>query len=103
MAITRPLDSNSSTSGQDVSLRDVKEDVSQLKADTVDYATRAAEKGIEAAKQGTDAAVETSKKLANKAADAHEGMCDYVREHPTTSVLIAIGVGAIASRLLPRR
>ncbi len=84
-------------------VKDITDDVRQLKTDVADTVTHAAEKGIEAVKHGADTAINASKRVAEKAGEAHESMCEYVKKNPTTSILIALGVGAVLSRILPRR
>jgi ElaB/YqjD/DUF883 family membrane-anchored ribosome-binding protein len=86
----------------------IKDDLTKLGSDAKDYATgaalRAAEVAKDTARQGTDAVLDTAKRATDYSKHAHEQMCDFVRERPTTSVLLAIGVGALLARiLLPRR
>ncbi len=89
------------------SLRNVKEDVSQLKYDVADYATTAAQvaahTGVDAVKTGAAQVAETGKKAADLARGSHHKVCEYISAHPTTSVLVAVGIGAIMARFLPRR
>ncbi|MCA9295724.1 MAG: hypothetical protein KC983_04390 [Phycisphaerales bacterium] len=85
------------------SLRDVKDDVSQLKNDVTDYASSAAHTGVEAVKAGAERVAETGRRAADVARESHGKMCEYVTANPTTSVLIAAGVGALLARFLPRR
>ncbi len=93
----------SSGSERHASMKDISEDIKQLKTDVADGVAHAAEKGVESVRQGADAAVAATKRVTEKASEAHESMCKYVKQNPTTSVLIALGVGALASRLLARR
>ncbi len=86
----------------------VGSDLSKLGSDAVDYATGAALGAADAAKQkareGVGYASDAAKKATDYSKQAHEQMCDFVRERPTTSVLLAIGLGAILARILiPRR
>jgi ElaB/YqjD/DUF883 family membrane-anchored ribosome-binding protein len=76
-------------------LQNVKEDVRELKEDTVDYATGMAETGVDAVKRSAHA-------VAAGAQGARKRMSDYVAAHPTASVLIAFGLGAVAARLFLR-
>jgi ElaB/YqjD/DUF883 family membrane-anchored ribosome-binding protein len=82
---------------------DVKEDLKDLKHDAAAYASDIASTGIDAVKHGADKVVETSKKVGAAAQGTHEKVCDYVSKNPTTSVLIAAGVGAVLARVLWRR
>jgi ElaB/YqjD/DUF883 family membrane-anchored ribosome-binding protein len=81
----------------------VKDDVSRLKDDVTDYASSAAHTGVEAVMAGAERVAETGRKAADIARESHGKMCEYVTAHPTTSVLIAVGIGAVLARLLPRR
>jgi ElaB/YqjD/DUF883 family membrane-anchored ribosome-binding protein len=84
------------------SLTDVKEDVTKLKDDVTKCAVDVAEVGRDMAKNGVAHTVETGKKLAKSAQESHEKVCTYISANPTTSVLIAAGVGALLARILPR-
>ncbi len=85
------------------SVQDVKEDVAQLRHDVAEYASDATRTGIDAVKAGASHLAETGKKAGHTMQETHEKMCGYVSAHPTTSVLIAAGVGALLARVLPRR
>ena len=93
----------------------VKEDLHRLKDDALETASATAQaakqvarKGVDTAKdyakQGMDTANEYAKQANDYAMDGYESACNFVRERPATAMLIAVGVGAIVSRLLlPRR
>lgn len=81
---------------------DVQKDMGQLKRDVSEYASGAANSGMEAAREGAAHLMEQGKHVADTAKDTHTKMCEYVRANPTTSVLLAVGVGAILARFLPR-
>lgn len=88
-------------------IREVKEDVRQLKQDVSQAASAAAHSGMEAIRSGASQVSDRGRRVAEAAKDTHERMCSYVSEHPTTSLLIAVGVGAVLGQLislaLPRR
>lgn len=77
-------------------LRVVTRDIAQLRAD----ATGAVAQGV---RQTAESALESAKAVTDRAKEAHSKAVDWVSDHPTTSVLVAIGVGALASRILTRR
>lgn len=104
----------------------VKEDLHRLKDDAIETASATAQaakqvarKGVDTARdyakqgvdtardyaqQGVDTANEYAKQANDYAMETYESACDFVRERPATAMLIAVGVGAIISRLLmPRR
>lgn len=84
------------------SINNVKEDVARLKDDASKCATDVAEVGRDMAKNGVAHAAETGQKLAQSAQESHEKVCAYITANPTTSVLIAAGVGALLARVLTR-
>jgi ElaB/YqjD/DUF883 family membrane-anchored ribosome-binding protein len=84
-------------------LRDVKQDVAQLKHDVAQCAGGAARTGIDAVKIGASHLAQTGRKVGHAARETHERMCGYVSAHPTTSLLVAAGLGALLARVLPRR
>lgn len=103
MSATETKSRTPARSSNHATLADVKSDVQTLKSDVGDCVTPATERSIEAVKHGADSAVETGKKLAESASDAHQSFSRYVSNHPTASILIAFGAGAMLSRLLPRK
>ncbi len=87
--------------------QDVREDARELKDDTIEAVGHAAGKGVDAVRHRAEHAMDRTRDSGRRAADsanaAHQRFCDYVCEHPTASVLIAFGIGALASRFIPRR
>lgn len=87
--------------------KDVREDVRELKSDLTDAVSETAQQGMEAARHGAETAIEKTVETGRKAADSalatHERLCEHVSNHPTSSILIAFGVGALASRLMSKR
>lgn len=106
--IHEPKSSRSNNTGQDTarehaSMRDVRDDVAALKSDAKDCAAGMAETGIETLKHGAEAFCDTATNAARSAKESHEKVNRAIASRPTTSVLIAFGVGALAARLLSRR
>jgi ElaB/YqjD/DUF883 family membrane-anchored ribosome-binding protein len=83
-------------------IKDVKNDISHLKHDAAGVAGDAAQAGMEAIQHGAEATLEAGRKAAETVGDTHKALCRHVSAHPTSSILIAMGVGALISRLLPR-
>ncbi|MCC6907541.1 MAG: hypothetical protein IT430_06355 [Phycisphaerales bacterium] len=83
--------------------RDIKNDLTRLKDDASRTVSDVAEAGREYARAGRDRAIEAGHKVSETGRDSYERFCEYVSENPTTSILIALGVGAVISRLLPHR
>ncbi|MCA9310796.1 MAG: DUF883 family protein [Phycisphaerales bacterium] len=81
----------------------VKQDLGTLASDASDAAKGVAEHGVEAARHGAERAMECASDIAERTRSVHSQACDYVRRNPTTSVLIAVGAGAILGRLLAAR
>jgi len=92
----------------------VKEDLNRLKDDAIETASATAQaakhtarKGVEQArdyaKQGVDTAGDYAQQANDYAMDAYDGACEFVRERPATAMLIALGVGAVLSRMLISR
>jgi len=84
-------------------ISDVREDVATLKSDAKDCAVGIAESGVEALKSGAETLCDTATSAAHSAKETHEKLNRSIASRPTTSVLIAFGVGALAARLLSRR
>jgi ElaB/YqjD/DUF883 family membrane-anchored ribosome-binding protein len=55
------------------------------------------------AQEGIDLTVDQAKKVAGRVQEGHTKICEYTSNHPTTALLIALGIGAIAGRLLARK
>jgi ElaB/YqjD/DUF883 family membrane-anchored ribosome-binding protein len=89
------------------SFKDVRDDVRELKNDVTDAVTGTARDGLDAARQGAETAIDRTVQSSRKATDSvlasHERLCDHIAKHPTSSILIAFGVGALMSRMIPRR
>jgi ElaB/YqjD/DUF883 family membrane-anchored ribosome-binding protein len=100
---SKPADDASDRSASRVTDRgttsEVKGDLTAVKQDLVklrDDATSTAQHGAEAAK-------EYAKKASDHARESYESMCKFVQERPATSMMIALGVGALVSRLFAPR
>lgn len=92
------------------SLKDVKHDAMNVKkelgtlaSDAGDAARGMAEHGAEVARHGAERVMHRASDIADRTRGVYSQGCDYVRRNPTTSVLIAIGAGAIIGRLLASR
>ncbi len=73
-------------------LTSVKEGVSTLAHDAKQIA-----------KEGVDATLHQAKKAVDRVQSGYETVCTYAKEHPTTAILVALGVGAIIGRLMARK
>ncbi len=85
------------------SIEDVKTDLAALRSDVTDLIAGLAERGEHKAEDIKDSAVELANRGRERANDAHDQLCDAVANRPLTSLMIAAGVGALASALLTRR
>lgn len=78
----------------------VGQDLNKLKNDTIGLATSAVSSVAKNARHGAENALDTGVKAATRAKD---DVCAWVGRRPVASMLIALGVGAVAARiLLPR-
>jgi len=82
---------------------DVRRDVSQLGSDVAVLARDTAQTSASAVKSGVTQAVEAGKKAGEAVKEGHSRMCAYVSAHPTASVLIAAGIGALIARVAMSR
>ncbi len=86
----------------------VRQDISKLGSDAVDYASGAAAGAAQMvsdkARHGADVALDAAKRAGEYGNEAYDQVCDFIRERPMTSALIAVGIGAVLARILiPRR
>jgi ElaB/YqjD/DUF883 family membrane-anchored ribosome-binding protein len=77
-------------------LAEIRRDLAALKGDALDAAAGTMQAGAHAVRDAGDL-------VADRATGAYDEVCDYVRANPTTSMLIAAGVGVVVGRLLFRR
>ncbi len=84
-------------------LGQVRQDLGKLKDDTVATVSSAAHSAVESAKQGVDVAKDYADQAGDHLRDGYDSMCSFVKERPAASILIALGVGAIAARLISWR
>ena len=86
---------------------DVREDLAALKSDLTDLAKGLRSSGMDAAKDRVDALSEKAHEVAERSRETahrkHDELSDFVSERPITSLAIAVGVGALAGRLLSQR
>jgi ElaB/YqjD/DUF883 family membrane-anchored ribosome-binding protein len=81
----------------------IRDDLSVLKSDATRAARDLAHAGADMARERAGAALDQAKRLGDQFTTSYEKACDFVKERPVTSILIAVGVGAIAARLLTSR
>lgn len=108
MSASPTKDSGPKRSGGEISevKRDVhaiKDDLRQLKEDATQLSTHATDRAMEAVKSTAESAEDIAKNAAKSAKRYHEAMCEQVSAHPTTAILLAIGAGVIAGRILSSR
>ena len=60
-------------------------------------------KDVAAVRHGKESATDMARSAREGVREYHESMCDSIKKNPTTAVLLAVGLGVIAGRLLPRR
>lgn len=90
-------------SRDEVSLEDVQEDLRIVTRDIAQLKTDAAGAAITGVRHGAESALESVKDATDKAKQAHAQAAEWVSEHPTTSLLLALGAGAIVARLMTRK
>lgn len=76
-------------------LSDLRSDAAAVTADVKHLAR-------DSATVAKDTVMHSAKDIAHRAETAHEQMCGYVKKNPTTSILIALGAGAIIGRIFSR-
>ena len=81
----------------------VRDDLSHLKDDAVRAASHTKEQAADALRHGKESVTEMAHSATESCKHYHASMCDSVKKNPTTAVLLAVGVGVIAGRLLHRR
>jgi ElaB/YqjD/DUF883 family membrane-anchored ribosome-binding protein len=88
-------------------LDDVKSDLASLKSDVAGLVASIAHGGKATAMEGverlTDSISSAAQRSKEGVAEAHSKLSSCVSKRPLTSLLVAVGVGAIAARLLARR
>ncbi len=82
--------------------RDLRDDVSRLGDDARRGAGEMAHAGLDAARRGAVHAIEVGERAASAARNSHQKMVQFVSANPAASVLVAVGVGALLARLIPR-
>tara|TARA_A100001391_G_scaffold168039_1_gene128500 strand:- start:189 stop:581 length:393 start_codon:yes stop_codon:yes gene_type:complete len=81
----------------------VRDDLNVLKEDATKLTAHATQNAIEAVKSGTESAGEMAKSFGENAKKCHGSLCEQVSARPTTAVILALGAGVIAGRLLARK
>lgn len=87
----------------EVSLEDVQEDLRIVTRDIAQLKTDAAGAAMHGIHHGAESALESVKDATDKAKRAHAQAAEWVSQHPTTSLLLALGAGAIVARLMVRK
>lgn len=80
----------------------VRDDLGHLKDDALRAASHTKEQAIDAVRHGKESATDMARSAKEGVKEYHESMCESIKKNPTTAVLIAVGLGVIAGRLLPR-
>ncbi len=80
----------------------VKDDLVHLKDDAVRAASHTKDQAVDAIREGKESVTDMARSAAECCKEYHQSMCDSVKKNPTTAILLAVGVGVIAGRLLPR-
>lgn len=81
----------------------VRDDLTVLKEDASKLTAHATQQAIEVVKTGAESAGDMAKSFGENANKCHESACSQISARPTTAVLLALGAGVIAGRLLARK
>jgi len=81
----------------------VRDDLAHLKDDAIKAASHTRDQAVDAVRHGKESATDMARSAREGVKEYHESMCESIKKNPTTAVLIAVGLGVIAGRLLPRR
>ena len=81
----------------------VKDDLTTLKSDATQMAAHTTQEAIEAVRHGAQSASEMARSVGDSAKQCHGALADKVKQRPTASILLAVGVGVIAGKLMARR
>ncbi len=77
----------------------IREDLTSLKNDFSSLMSDIASGGKHVAQKGAESIAGTAKSAVDQVKSMHEGACDTIKSHPTASILVAAGIGAIAAKL----
>lgn len=80
----------------------LRRDLAALRHDATGVASGVARRGSAAVRHQAESALGSARRAADQAESVYEDGADYVRRNPAVAVLVAVGVGAIAARLLTR-
>ena len=81
----------------------LRDDLGNLKDDAITAAGHTKDHAMDAARHGKESIKDMARSATDSCRKYHHSMCDSVKKNPTTAVLVAVGIGVIAGRLLPRR
>lgn len=81
----------------------VREDLSVLREDATELGAHAVKHAADAVKSGAQTATDMAKSASGSVKKYHESMCTHVKQNPTAAVLLALGVGVVAGKILSAR
>lgn len=81
----------------------IRDDLRHLKKDAAQLSSHATEQAIDTVKHTAESATDLARQSARSAKRYHGAMCEQVSAHPTAAVLLALGAGVIAGRILAKR
>lgn len=81
----------------------IKEDLGVLKDDAIAMGTHAAHGAADVVRHGAHAATGAARSLGDSMKDVQSTVKDCIAERPMTTLLVAVGIGLIAGRLLSKR
>lgn len=81
----------------------VREDLAHLREDATKLTSHATHQAIDAVKTGAESAGDAAKSFGQNAKKYHHALCEQVSAHPSTAILLALGAGVIAGRIIGRR
>lgn len=84
-------------------LRSVREDFSSLREDVRHLASDAAGTGVHVARRGMDTVRHSADDMAHKAEGVYSEARKTVSSRPLVSLLVAVGIGALAARIFTSR
>jgi len=84
-------------------LADLRADLKTLRLDAQHLARSTARTGMDFVSDTAERARGAARDAAGQAQEIHHSFEDRIRRQPTASVLVAMGVGALAARLLAGR
>ncbi|MEO0483409.1 MAG: hypothetical protein AAF138_07260 [Planctomycetota bacterium] len=102
MSTISATDKNATMADVKQDIHRVKENLSTLGVDAKEVASAATERAVDAVRTGAETSKDVVKDLGEQAQQYHNTVVEQVVKHPTTSILVAVGVGAILGKMLSR-